>query len=199
HGREGDMMLVLCHHLLVTRPGPHSSRAAVEAHMPVRRVILHGVVVHVVHEGRPNMYDGAVVVEPAAAPIPADEPGAVISIPVVDSAVEPHVRSPIARVPEIGATLPAPIAGRPEKPYQRRQNPCSRHPVVPAIVPGPVTGRPHVPRLRARWLHVYRQSRRRNVYRDADENTGGRYGREGRQHESGNEATKDSLAHEVLR
>src|SRR5580658_9746315 len=112
---------------------------------------------------------------PAAAVIA----GADITETIVDAAVETDLRSPVARVPEIGAVRPAPITGRPEKADLGRFNPRTGHPEVSAVVAvAPVAGRPEVAVAGANGLRVNGKHRRRDGHGENNlRGSGGRCGR----------------------
>src|SRR4029077_12360744 len=82
---------------------------------------------------------------------------------VVDSAVEPDVRAPVARVKRVDPAYEAPISRCPEQAHARRLRPGAGHPVVTSPAPGPVPRRPHVALFGTRRLVIVRQRRRRFI------------------------------------
>src|SRR3989440_8652346 len=124
-------------------------------------------------------------------------PTAAIAEAVVDAAVEPHVRAPVAAMPEVRSALPAPVSRRPQEADARRLRPGSGYPVVVVVGPGPVARDPEVARRRTGRLHVHRQRRRRDVDRYADKQRGVRRQRKRREQHGGQE-TADQITHAML-
>ena len=171
-GTSGSLVLLLC------RCGPgvvlagegllfgswsraDSAAAAVIAYM--RDVGDHGLLVHVVERRRVHVIHSAVVEKVAAVPISAGVPRAGVAEPVVDTAVEPDLRAPIASVPEIRSAGPTPIARRPQHTNLRRFHPGAGNPEVPTIVRvTPIAWSPEITFLRASGLHVNGQHGRGN-------------------------------------
>src|SRR5277367_2467494 len=81
------------------------------------RVVDHDVpLVDVVYDRNVYFIDAAVIEKIVAAPVAAAVANAGITETVVDATVEADLWSPVAGVPDIGAAIPSPVAGRPEKP-----------------------------------------------------------------------------------
>src|SRR5579862_1081622 len=95
------------------RPCGETAVPAIEA--DIRNVVHHDrFVVDVDDCYAAEVVDGAVVKESTVAPIAPLIANAVIAEAVVDAAIEPDLRSPIAGVEEVDTVIPAPIAGSPE-------------------------------------------------------------------------------------
>jgi hypothetical protein len=76
---------------------------------------------------------------------------------IVDSAIEPDARPPIAVMEKVSAGFPTPVGGRPKESDFWRQNPGARDPVVVGTIPSPIPGGPDVALRRANRLYVDRQ------------------------------------------
>lgn len=88
--------------------------AAVEADSAHTRVAAdHGLVVRIVNHGHVDVVHVAVVEEMATAPITACVAQARVSETVVNAAVETYPRAPVACVPDIDITSPAPVTRSP--------------------------------------------------------------------------------------
>ena len=110
-----------------------------------------------------------VVVETTVAPAAAVVSGADVTKAIVNATVEADFRPPVARVPEIRAVGPAPVAGRPEQANRRRFNPRSGNPEISAVVAvAPVAGRPDVAIARANRLRVNGKNWWSDRYRQND-------------------------------
>src|ERR1700751_1357219 len=107
------------------------------------------------------------VEEVSTAPVAALISDSEIAEAVIDAAVETYVRSPIARVPDIDAITPTPVARSPQHSHSWGNHPCAGHPVVTVLSPGPVTRRPDIVGARTNRLRVHRDHRRRHRDRDA--------------------------------
>jgi hypothetical protein len=114
HAGGLEVMFVIPSLLFVSGTSVDSAMAAVIADAIDGDVVDHGAVVDV-DIGDVDVVDGAVVVEVMTSPVAAGIAGANVAESVVHAAVEADVRSPIAGIPEIGAFMPSPIAGRPEQ------------------------------------------------------------------------------------
>src|ERR1700730_6489813 len=90
-------------------------------------------VVGIVDHGDVYVVYGPVVGEMTAVPSAAVIPLTDISETVIDAAVDPDMRSPIAHMPHITAATPAPVSGRPEHTDARRQHPGARHPEIVVV------------------------------------------------------------------
>jgi hypothetical protein len=95
-------------------------------------------------DGRVHLSDGGVVEEHPVIPISTVVADASIAEAVIDAAVISYVRPPISGVPNISATIVAPVAGRPQQPDSRWQHPRTGDPVITNVSVGPVTWRPYV-------------------------------------------------------
>ena len=98
--------------LLAIRTHIHAAASAVITHAIHGVMIDDGSVVHV-DVGDGHVIDATVVVEPAITPVPALVAVTEVSEAVVDAAVKADVRTPITCMPNIQASIPAPVAGRP--------------------------------------------------------------------------------------
>ena len=154
------------------RLGPDAASSAVIADVIHRGVVNDGLVVDVgdMHAGVGDIVDGGVVEKVPALPIAAFIARAAVAEAVIDAAVEPDVRSPVAGVEHVCTAGKAPVAGRPKEPWLRNRHPGSGHPVIiPKVIAiGPVTRCPHVPVLRDRRLLVHRQLRGRHIDRNTN-------------------------------
>src|SRR5258707_14809561 len=95
------------------------------------------LVVDVGNIGDIHVGHAAVVVEVASAPLATVETFTGIAEPVVNAAIEAHVRTPAATVKKVEAFFPSPPARSP-KHANGTDHPCARHPVLAVvIVPDP--------------------------------------------------------------
>jgi hypothetical protein len=118
----------------------------------------------VVDHGRVHTHNRGVVTEVAAAPASPVKAHSGIAKAVVHAAIEAYLRSPVARIPEVAAITPAPVARGPEKAHCGSHYPRSGNPIIAAgTIPGPVARGPHVVGSRANWLLVDRQFRGSHV------------------------------------
>src|SRR5579872_858124 len=99
-----------------------------------------------------HVIDRAVVGEHAVVPVTARIADPRVAETIVHAAVEADMVTPVTPMPKIKATAPAPISGRPQRAYVRRNHPGSVNPVVPGGTVSPVTGLPHITRPRANGL-----------------------------------------------
>lgn len=153
-------MVVLGKALGFGRPRVQAARPAVEAHARDEpTVVLDASFISVVDQFHVYVGHGAVIKEVATSPVSAVETHARISEPVVDSAIETDVRSPIAGVPEIESVIEPPVARRPEQTDLGRLDPRAGDPKVAIISPRPITWDPDESRFRANRLLVNRQYR----------------------------------------
>jgi hypothetical protein len=156
-------------------PRVEATFATVEAHTSHIDVIDHGLVVHVGDVHAAKVGNRPVVVEGTTTPVAALKTNTAVPISVVDSTVKPYVGTPIAGVPEIRATAPAPVTRCPQEARCGGHNPCARHPVIIALVISPVARCPDITNCGAGWLLIHRQFGGCDVDGDAD-----RHEREGR-------------------
>jgi hypothetical protein len=168
HGCEVDMVIVFRGQLMRVWPRVDATFSTVEAHTSYIDVIDHRLVVHVGDMHATKVGDRSVVVKSATTPVAALKTNTAVPVSVVDSTVEPYVRAPIAGMPGIHATAPAPIARCPQEPRGGRQHPCARHPVIIALVISPIARCPDIANRGARGLFVHGQSGRSDVDGDAD-------------------------------
>jgi hypothetical protein len=121
----GLLMLQLCsdwpavrfvgeRYLLRRRARGDTAPSAVEGHM---RIVVYGdrLVVDIGHVRDIYIGDRAVVEEPAAAPLSTLKAVAEVSEAVINAAIEPNLRAPIAGIPNIEAIVPTPISRGPQK------------------------------------------------------------------------------------
>ena len=153
HAGGLEVMFVIPSLLFVSGTSADSAMAAVKANASNRDVVDHGAVVEVTIADV-NVVDGTVVVEVMTSPVATGIAGAHVTESVIHAAVETDVRSPVTGMPEVGAFMPSPIAGRPEQADGRGRRPCSRHPVVALRAVGPVAGGPNITVPGARGLLV---------------------------------------------
>jgi hypothetical protein len=106
--------------------------------------------------------DRAVVGKHAAAPETTFVAYAAIAEAVIDAAVIPYMRTPVAGIEQILATNEAPVTWGPQQPDLGRFHPGARHPVIAELAIGPVTRGPDIPWRRQRRLVVNRQLGRRH-------------------------------------
>ena len=134
--------------------------AAVEAY--VVRGGWNGLVVCVgdLHAG--EIVDGRVVEELIVPPIAALIPHAGIAEAIINSAVKPDGRPPIAGIEVIDAVVPCPIGRRPQEVGGGRRGPVPRNPVVFLALPRPIAGNPDISRPWNWRLDINRQRRRRD-------------------------------------
>src|ERR1700726_4209715 len=93
---------------------------------------------------RVNVAHGFVVVEVAVAPVTTLEADAGVAVAIVDTAVKPNMKSPIAGTPEVDPIGPRPIAWGPQRAAERRQPPHAGHPEVSQRSVSPVARRPQI-------------------------------------------------------
>jgi hypothetical protein len=109
-----------------------------------------------------------VIGEDPTAPLAASKAEAAITVAVIHAAIVADVLAPVARMEDVEAVRPAPVARRPQSAFIGCRNPRSRNPIVTVVAIGPVTGNPHQARLRAVGLHIDRKLRRRKADTDED-------------------------------
>jgi len=158
---------------LVLRPGTRRG-AAVTAVIadPVHGgcIVYHRCVVNVADVRDVYIVDGLVVVEAPIVPASALIAFSKVAVSVHDSAIETHMRSPIAIVENVTVAIPGPVPRRPQVAYFRRFHPGAGNPVIVAIIVviGPIARHPDIPFCRTRRLFVYRQRRRTETHCNAD-------------------------------
>lgn len=128
--------------------------------------------VRIVDDMRINVVHAAVIKEMAVMPVAAIISHSGISETVVDSTVESDVRTPVARIPDICTTDPAPVTRGPQKARLGRHHPSTRYPEIAVSAVGPVTRHPNVIRSRTNRLHIYGQGRWSNRDRDSHSHGG---------------------------
>ena len=170
HGCAGNMVVAHRRLLLRTRPGLYPARSAIEART-ARPVVDHRPVdISIMYNGGIDPGDSRIVPEMTAIPAAADIPDTAIAETIVDAPIEAYMRAPIAGMPAIYSGRKTPIARRPKKSYFRRSRPIAGYPIITVIPIGPITGYPKISIRGTRRLFVYRNSRRRNSYRQANAN-----------------------------
>lgn len=153
--------------------GAGATCAAVIADIVDHGSIDHRIVyVSVVNDGRVHIGDGSVVMENAASPFAADKADSGVTEAIVNSAIEPHVRSPVTGVPYICATHKSPIARGPEQAGCGSKHPGTGNPEVAGWTISPVTRSPDVTRRGAYRLRIDGQYGRANVNGDANRDLG---------------------------
>src|SRR6185312_1169959 len=177
---------------LSRRPRIDAAIAAVEARVDAHVRHVYVLDIRVMDHGAVHVHDSGVIGEVAALPASAEEPHAAISEAVVDAAVEADVRSPIALMPDEGASAPAPVTGGPQQANGRRPHPHTGHPVIAGRTVGPVPRRPKIAVAWAEGLRVDRQRGWRKPYRDNDRRV------RGRRHD-GQCGSDNEIAHCMLR
>ena len=144
--RRGLEMMVMFRCELVCGRMRLDTTGAVERH--VVPVVDNGPVVYVGDMNTTHVHGRAVIKERTTAPVTAFESNTAITEPVIHTAVETDMRTPVAAVPGIDATAPAPVPRCPQQSGRRRQHPSARHPVVTIVTVGPIARRPHIARRR---------------------------------------------------
>jgi len=135
--------------------GTRSDTAAAAVIADVRIVHDNVRLIDVVNFAHIYIVDARVVVKAAVGPAASVVAGADVTETVVNAAIEADLRSPVARVPEIGAVRPAPVTRRPEHANRGRLNPGAGNPEVSAVIAvAPVAGRPDVTIAGANGLRV---------------------------------------------
>ncbi len=150
-----------------TRPTV-KSHTAVTVHIVATPVI--AIVVGVPNETTIHAPDGGVVVEEAIMPPPTNKADTEVAEAVVDAAIVAHIAAPVAGVPVVKPTRPAPVAGGPQRADKGRRNPRARNPIVAVGAISPVAWSPDHARAWAKRLLINKQWRR--SISDADEHFG---------------------------
>src|SRR5215472_7436925 len=157
HRRGSDMAVMRSCLLNTRRPRGHSTRTTIKARMVVDHgsVVVddRGVVVGIVDDGgigRIHIGDGAVVVIDSAAPLSAHETNSGIATAVIDSTIEPNMRTPVAGTPHIETLAPTPVARSPQHTDYRRLDPCTGNPIVAVRTVSPKSRCPDISGVR-RW------------------------------------------------
>src|SRR6516165_211418 len=132
----------------------------------VHVVVDHGGVVNVVNIGDIYIVHRTVVIEVPVVPTSALISVTEISEPVVDSAIETDLRTPVADMPDKRGSAPSPPSRSPQKADRRCQHPSSWHPVITVGAPSPIARHPYIARIWANWLRIDGYGRRpdRNRY-----------------------------------
>jgi hypothetical protein len=110
--RRGLEMMVMFSCEFVSRRMRLDTARAVERH--VVDVVDDGPVVHVGDMNTTDVHRRAVIKERTAAPVTALESNTAITEPVIHTAVETDMRTPVTAVPGIDATAPAPVPRCPQ-------------------------------------------------------------------------------------
>jgi hypothetical protein len=127
-----------------------------------------GVDVGVADDGLVHVHDRGVIGKFVSAPFAAGKADAHVAEAIIHAAVVADVGTPVALVKSVLAALPAPVSGRPQRTLIGRGHPGSGNPEVSVVAPAPIAGSPHQVGLRAGWLFIDRQDRRRDPDTDAD-------------------------------
>ena len=152
------MRLTPCLDFSRLRPLLDAAPSAIEA-IPVV-TIFNVVIVVVVHPRVVDIVDGAVVIEVIVVPVPALVAISGVAKSIVDTAIEPDMRTPIAGEELVAPAAIAPVARCPQGSIIRRFHPHARHPVIALRrIEGPIAGRPEVVITRCGWLIVFGQRR----------------------------------------
>src|SRR6476620_2025759 len=159
---------------LLSRRLSFSSAWPTEADILHRLVLDDGLGVDLGDNGLVHLGDGGVVKEHPVIPISALVADAPIAEAVVDTAIISDVRPPISGVQSVKTTVVAPVAGRSQQPYNRRQHPGTRYPVIVIPTVGPVAWCPYVAGAWTERVLVNRKNRRRDADSYADRGTRGR-------------------------
>jgi hypothetical protein len=168
HGCESNMVIVFRSQLMRIWARVDTTFSTVEAHTSYIDVIDHRLVVHIGDVHATKVGNRPVVVEGTTTPVASLKTDTAIPVSVVDAAVKSYVRAPIAGMPEIRTTAPAPVARCPKEARGGRHNPCARYPVVIALVVSPIAGCPDITNCGTGWLYVHGQSGWCDVDGDAD-------------------------------
>jgi hypothetical protein len=119
-------------------------------------------------DGLIHAHDRGVIGKLVSAPLAAGKADAHIAEAVIHAAVVADVGTPVALVKSVVAALPAPVGGRPQRTLIGSGHPGTGNPEVAIVAPGPIAGGPQQVGLRAEWLFIDRQDRRRNTDTDPD-------------------------------
>src|SRR5271155_1974497 len=143
-GYGRNMALVRPRFFLRSRPRRDATFSTVITNAIYRRPVDHRSVVNVMSEGDVHIGHIAIVVKLPALPPSPFKTVTVVAETIINSAVEPHMRTPVTLMKEKSAATPTPISGVPQVADLRDLYPGARHPVIIAVigVPGPVSGRP---------------------------------------------------------
>src|SRR6266852_6917087 len=152
-------MLARRHPFVLAFAHLNSARPAVEADA-IHVVHYHRPVVVVVNHRDVDVGNRAVVLKSSSAPFAAIETYTRVAIPIINSTIEAHVRSPVTGVPQVNAFRKTPITRRPKKANFRRHHPCSGHPIISVVAISPISRSPDIARGGANWLLINRQHRR---------------------------------------
>ncbi len=169
HRRSRNMMLIHRHLLLCRRPCLHATGATIETCAAIIVDDHCTVDIGIMNHGCIYPGNRSIVTKMAAIPLAPAIPYTTITKPIVNPAIKSNMRTPIAAMPAIGTTGPAPIARSPQKSYGRRRRPVTWHPVISiSIIPGPISRYPEIPVHRTKWLLIDRYGRRCNMYRNSN-------------------------------
>jgi hypothetical protein len=171
------MSLVLGRRFLGSRSRVDST-GAVEADVIINDspVVDHCTVnIGVVDDRRIHLPNRFIIMKGTALPPAAMETRSIIAEAIVDTAIESNVVTPITAVPDIGTVGKTPVTGSPQVARFRHFNPDARNPEITVVSISPVARGPIISILRARWLFVDDERRRRNCNRDRLSEKRGRY------------------------
>ena len=126
---------------------------------PAHRRVIDGRVIDVVDVVDIHVQYGTIVEKMSVVPTPTVKANSKVAEAVVDAAIKPDGRPPIAIVENETSAAPAPISGCPQEADFGSHHPRTRHPVivVKIVAPAPVTWRPEVAVPRADRLLINRQ------------------------------------------
>ncbi len=105
-------------------------------HVPPDR----GVRVHVAHHRAIHVHHRCVVTEGTPGPNPAIKTMAWIAEPVINSAIESDMGTPVTRMPDVNTAEESPVARSPQQTNLGWRYPRARDPVIPCRPPSPIPG-----------------------------------------------------------
>ena len=133
-----------------------------------RFVVDHCAVnVGVVDDRRIHVPHRCVIPKDVGVPSAAVETGSIIAVAIVNTSVEPDVRTPVTAVPKIGTIRKSPVTRGPKVSRLRNLNPGTRHPEITVLSVGPVAWTPKISLRRTRRLLVSDEGWWRNCNRDS--------------------------------
>src|SRR5580704_2610328 len=122
----------------------HATVAAVVADAIAAVVVVYSCVVNVAIARDVYVAYRLIVIKVAVVPAAAFVAAARIAVAIVDTAVEPDVRSPVAFVEDVVIAIAAPVARSPEIADFGSHDPRSRDPIIIVVTVSPVTRSPNV-------------------------------------------------------
>src|SRR5437667_460509 len=111
--RQSNVPFVARQTVLRRRRRDNAAGATVVTH--ARRTGIDGDILHIriANVGGIDVVARSVVVKTAAVPVATDVADAEVAEPIIDPAVEAYARTPITRIPDVVASIPAPVSRRP--------------------------------------------------------------------------------------